>query len=653
MRFNLAVAAGLAASVLPAFAAEPPVSYGPPVVVTATRFEEPVGRHPIGVQTITAEGIRNSTAVTVPDLLRQYAGIHTRDNSGSPNVQVDLRGFGVSSDQNMLVLLDGARISENEQTTVNWSGIPLSAIERIEILRGSGAVLYGGGATGGTINIVTKAPEPNRRSASALAGIGTYGTTDAAVGASVAGPHLGMTFHGSRLDTDNYRDNNQLRQSNGLADVRWRGAGSSLSLKVGADDQSLRLPGALSEAQIMANPRQAATPNDYSERWGGFANLGGERRIGEAVLAANLIYREKNIHASIIGSPIDSDMEVWQFSPRLKLPHALGGFRNSLVAGLDLDDWNFINTTTIFGAPRQPSAYQRNGALYFQNTTEAGGGWTIAAGARHQRVEYGVVDLANPAQGDRRERHLNAWELAVRHRLSAATSAYGKAGASFRLPNVNDVYNLFTGVVALLEPQTSHDYEIGIEHRAATGAYRLALYLMDFDNKLYFDPATFVNRNLPPTRRTGAELEGRWRWGASLDAFATYTLAMSEFRSGGFGGVPVAGKEVPLVPRHAFNVGAGWAFAPRARADAVLRYVGEQVFDGDETNTFGRRMPAYTVVDVKVTYESRGWRLSGGVKNLLDEQYFTYGVFDPFTPTYFAYPAPERALFASAEYRFR
>jgi len=110
---------------------------------------------------------------------------------------------------------------------------------------------------------------------------------------------------------------------------------------------------------------------------------------------------------------------------------------------------------------------------------------------------------------------------------------------------------------------------------------------------------------------------------------------------------------VPLVPRHAANAGAGWAFAPRARADIVASYVGEQVFDADETNTFGRRMPAYTVVDLKLTYANGGWLFGAGVKNLFDEQYFSYGVYDSFTPTYFAYPQPERSVFVTAQYSFR
>jgi iron complex outermembrane receptor protein len=280
-------------------------------------------------------------------------------------------------------------------------------------------------------------------------------------------------------------------------------------------------------------------------------------------------------------------------------------------------------------------------------------------GGRLHRVEYGVTDLANPSQSDERTRNLTAYEIGVRYRANPALSPYAKVGTSFRVPNVNDVYNLFTGVVSLLEPQTSHEQEIGVDIRYGPGTYRLALYHITTDNELYFDPVTFTNRNLPPTRRQGVEAEARWRLGGSDDLFLNYTCTVSEFRSGDFGGVPIAGNEVPLVPRHAANAGAGWAFAPRARVDVVVSYVGEQVFDGDETNTFGRKMPSYTVVDLKLTYERGGWLLGTGVKNLFNEKYFNYAVFSPAVPAFgipadsFAYPQPERSIFATAQYTFR
>ena len=653
MYFRNGTAAVLTAAAWCALAAEVPVTVGEPVIVTATRFEDRYLDKPVNVSIIAAEDIKNSTARTIPELLRQLPGIRTRDSSGSPNKQVDMRGFGISGDQNTLVLLDGVRISENEQTTVNWVGIPLNAIERIEILRGSGAVLYGGGATGGTINIITKTPMPGQRSASIYGGAATYGTSEAGVGANLAGESVGLRFNASYLDSDNYRDNNELRQKNALADLRWAGNRASVSLKAGADEQKLRLPGALSEAQIAANPRQAATPQDFSNRTGGFLNVGGAWAAGAGDLAADLGYREKNIHARIIGSPIDSDTSVWSFSPRLKLPHQLGGWRHHLVVGVDWDDWSFLNKTSVFGQPREPDAFQRNQAVYLQNSTAIGDAWNLSLGGRLHRVEYGVTDLANPSQSDERTRNLTAYEIGVRYRASAALSPYAKIGTSFRVPNVNDVYNLFTGVVSLLEPQTSHEQEIGVDIRYGPGTFRLALYHMTIDNELYFDPAAFTNRNLPPTRRQGVEAEGKWRFARSFDLFVNYTYAVSEFRSGSIGGVPIAGNEVPLVPRHAANAGAGWAFAPRARADIVASYVGEQVFDADETNTFGRRMPAYTVVDLKLTYANGGWLFGAGVKNLFDEQYFSYGVYDSFTPTYFAYPQPERSVFVTAQYSFR
>ena len=117
------------------------------VVVTASRFEELSRNQPIGTQVITGEQIRAAGVRSLPEFLSRSAGIYTRDNFGSPNQQIDMRGFGITGDQNTLILVDGQRISENEIVPADLASIPLSSIERIEILRGSGAVLFGGGAS--------------------------------------------------------------------------------------------------------------------------------------------------------------------------------------------------------------------------------------------------------------------------------------------------------------------------------------------------------------------------------------------------------------------------------------------------------------------------------------------------------------------------
>src|SRR5690242_18066719 len=100
------------ASVLPE-----PVPSSEPVVVTATRFAQSPQDIPVGVSIITDEDITRSGVNTLPQLLRRQPGITVRDNSGNPDQSVDLRGFGITGDQNTLVLVNGQRLSENELTS--------------------------------------------------------------------------------------------------------------------------------------------------------------------------------------------------------------------------------------------------------------------------------------------------------------------------------------------------------------------------------------------------------------------------------------------------------------------------------------------------------------------------------------------------------
>src|SRR5262245_66612461 len=119
----------LAAAVL-AFSAQFALAQSPEeeIVVTATRFPEQRLDAPIGMTVITSKQIAESAAKTLPQLLSQEAGIVTRDNTGSPDSQIDLRGFGITGDQNTLVLLNGQRLNEIELTTIGWSAIPLDSI---------------------------------------------------------------------------------------------------------------------------------------------------------------------------------------------------------------------------------------------------------------------------------------------------------------------------------------------------------------------------------------------------------------------------------------------------------------------------------------------------------------------------------------------
>ena len=646
------------------------------VVVMATRFPEKRLEHPIGVTVITREQIANSAAATLPELLSRYAGINTRNNTGSPDVAVDMRGFGVSGDQNTLVLLDGQRLNDIELTSVRWSAIPLYAIERVEIQRGGGAVLYGGGATGGAINIVTRSPIAGDKSATAGVAYGSYNTNELRAAVNLAGTNTGFSLNASQQNADNYRANNRMEQGNLLGDMRWTGDRGGLIFKFGLDNQSLRLPGARTAAQFGTDPRGSATPGDYSARDGKQASLSGRYSFDAAELAVDLSYRDTkrigffdDYTGGGFSTFTDTRAKVWALTPRLKLAHRLLGRENTLIVGMDADSWDYNGLRAArfeqLGTPQVDlAATQRDRAYYAQNHTAITAATKLTLGARLQRVEISASDRANSASyaNASQIRSPRAWEAALRHNLTPELALYGKLGASFRVATVDEIYNQFGGpvfdsILTPLEPQTSRDHEIGLERKSAGGRVRASLYRMDLRNEIHFNALTFTNMNLSPTRREGVELEGSRKLGEHIDVFGSYTRARAVFREGVYtdalsgGSVDLSGKNVPLVPRNSAKLGLTWQFDGKTRLSGALGYTGKQYFDNDQANTYPGQMASFVTADAKFSRVAGPWTFSLSANNLTDKKYYTYAVRNGAGTSFNAYPMAGRTVLLGVSYR--
>jgi len=636
-----------------AHAAETALPTAPPVTVTATRIDDLASRHLIGARVITADDIARSRTTTLPELLQSIPELRRRELPGSPNTLVDLRGFGSFGDQNTLVLRDGIRVREYEQLTVNWAAIPLASIERIEILPASSAILYGNGAVGGAINIVTKAPQANSRGAYAGGGLASYRTREVSAGASVADNAVGVRGYASHHETHGYRDNNRVRIDSGQADLRWGGDARSLTLKLGADDQFNGIPGVLTEQQLGVNRRQAAALRDSATQRGYYSTLTVLNEMRGGYVTADLGYRNRETDASVlVGTPFannaQTEVRAWMFTPRMRLKPAWAGSDDDLVAGIDVDDWHF-HANAGPALVSRPLSTQRSSAVYAHYAFTWYGHTRIGVGAREQRGRYGASDEVNSRQTGRLRRTLHAWDVSIRQPLTPGGSVYLRRSASFRIPNVSDNYNQTLARLTLLEPQTAREWEAGVEGDVGRVRYRLSGYRIDLENEIFFDPVTLGSRNRQPTRREALEVDVRVQAHARLDVHANATLANPRFRGGTVGAVPIAGKRVPLAPRVIAAAGARWAFSDNAHADLDVRYTGPMIFDADETNTFGREIAGYMLADVKLAMRRGGWLLNAGVRNLFARKYLGYAVFTG-RPTYSAFPAQERTVFVSAQY---
>jgi iron complex outermembrane recepter protein len=642
------------------------------VVVTATRFPERALDAPVGVRIITRDDIEASMASSLPELLSKFGGLYVRNNSGSPDQQIDLRGFGITSDQNTLVLLDGVRINENDLSSTRLSSISLQAIERIEILPGGGAVPYGAGASGGTVHIITRGPQPGEKSASVYAGAGSYGLLDTRASANLAGERLGLALNASHLESDGYRRNNQLRQENIQGDLRFGDAGEEVGLKFAAERQRLRLPGSRDEVQYANDPRGTATPNDYSFRDGENATLYARRNIGRFELAADLSYRHQlsAIFNEVIPLYGETNLDTLAFSPRGRVQFEPFGVRSQLVLGGDFVDGNFRRRFAASPAeltnPQSINvASQNSDGVFVQYSAQFEQGTKLSLGWRTQRVtdKLNTVSIFGAPTDQAQSRSPRAYELALRQDFNDGFAVLGKLGTSFRVATVDD--NGLTATGNLLEPQTARNRELGAEYRRSGLRLRANFYHMDLDNEIYFIPLALApppvffqggtNVNLPPTRRTGGEFSGTWRALRDLELSALLNLQTATFRTGVFNEVDVTGRDVPLVPKRLAVLRASWQATPRLQLHGSLRHVGQQRYDNDQANLFPSVMPAYTLTDLRLAYQLSNWRFAAGVNNLTDRKYFSYGIIPVFncaTPTC-VYPEAGRTYFASAQYGFK
>lgn len=669
----LALACALSVLGFPAAAQSLAQEALPSIHITGARFPAQAGSAPIGATVISAADIRRAGATDVNAAIRKLGGVYGRQSlDASPDFALDLRGFGANSAQNMVILVDGVRLNENELAGAVLSSIPVDTVERIEIQRGGGSVLYGEGATGGVINIITRRGAVDGTHGSLYAEAGGFDAHDlpasnppAETGgfdgydlrASLrhgAGP-LSFDLAVARRATDDYRANSDFSQKSASGGVQYAYGAGRAGLRFEHAQQESRFPGSLSEAQYLLDPRQTFSPDDFgsldTDRVSAFV----EHRVGGLELAAELAHREREVEANYfylsggakVASRLRYDASHTQFSPRLRHSARLGDKRNELVAGVDLAHWE-RQTTSDFS---RGDAEQDSQAVYLRNETV----WSapqgllqnarLAVGARHERFtkDYSDPLAYPPVLNEHRRQSINAWSLEGSIDVMPQVTVFAKLGRSYRIANVDE--NSLRSGPELLAPQTSRDIELGVTAGGPVRALTARLFRHRLTNEIYYDPTIGwgANTNLDPTRRQGVELEAAHAVTPDLRLSAQWQRVDAEFTGG-----PNAGREMVLVPRNVVSVRAAWTPSTGHSADIGAQWVDSQRYGSDFSNSCGARIPSYTTIDARYAYRVGGWEAAIGALNLADRQYYS----NAFGCRSGIYPSDGRQVKLSLRYDF-
>lgn len=559
----------------------------PTVQVTASRVAETVDSTLADVSVITRQDIDASLARDAFDLLRLEAGVDLY-RTGGAGQQTSLFLRGTNSNQ-VLVLIDGVRVSSQNTGAFAFEHLPLDTIERIEIVRGPRASYWGSDAIGGVIQIFTRKLEGPRVAVS----YGSYGDADGSAG---IGHWNGSDGYSVQVGLRHVRgfsatnpgicngpddpyciydpDNDGFRNKNFTGRAAHAIGSQVLSGSLYRSDSTVQFD--QGESHVIEQNGGINLEGALGENWNHRLAFGNAREDLRTPVFGTLQLTRRN-------------SLLWQ--NEFKLDQA-----QRLVAGLDFvhekgETRDTYSNTTTYGRTRN------NRAVF--------GGW---------RGDFGALDSEVSVRHDDNGDFGGATtgSLALGWRFDSHWRAYVNIGRGFRAPTMNELFHpgyggWFAGNPDL-KPEYSRSAEGGLEFTPdANQRFKANVYTTRVSDLIAFTGPQNRAENIAHAKVDGAELEYQFRLDAwSLRANYTWMDARD------------ADADKPLLRRAKNKASAvvERSFGDRWRAGA------EVVYASRRDDVGGIELPSYALLNLRAGFRiDDAWSLAARVENLTDRDY--------------------------------
>jgi len=623
------------------------------IVVTATRQAEELSDVPANVTVVNEDEIAQSSAQTIPELLRSVPGVLVNDIAGNGRIYtIDLRGFGETATLNTLVLVDGRRINQADLSGVDWTLIPKDLVERIEIVRGGrGSVLYGDNASGGVINIITKQGSRELTVTGDLFA-GSYDTYQGNLFVSGSVDKLKLAVNGNYRDSDGYRENSDTLAKDAGFSLDYEASDRLiLSFNSGYHKDDTSMPGGLFKRDLDdgLSRRATLTPDNYADTKDWYMEGGLQYYLtDDSHLDLGISKRKRDAtfyYFSSFGDFTgDTKIDTWALSPQFFLEKQLFGRDTKILLGFDYEktDEDISNETSsgraTYDMSRKSYGYFTHGEVAVTENL------ALSGGIRKDRAKFDFK-AKEPGTSDSLDMNETVYTIGANYRFMENSSTYVSYAKSFRYPVIDEFFNFnFNSINDSLKAQDSDDFEAGVRLYLESGMFiGLNLFRIVTRDEIYLNPLTFANENLDgDSIRQGVELSARKNIHDILFS-GSYTFRHTDIDGGQYDG-----KDMPNVPRHQFTVGVQKTFYDRVQLGLDGSYVGKRRYISDFDNNLGYQ-DDYFYLAGKLAYLLEKGSVYIAVNNILNQEYEEYGV--DYGAEYL-YPSPKINYVAGIDFRF-
>ncbi|MBB1116305.1 TonB-dependent receptor [Stenotrophomonas sp. W1S232] len=578
-----------------------------PVVVTATRQATPLSQLMADVTVIDREQLQRLGQGTVTDLLARQPGIQTA-SYGAAGAATSFFVRGANTNQ-LKVLVDGVAINSIDPSGSPLRLINLADVERIEILRGPAATLYGADAIGGVIQIFTRQAQYGF-AADVDAGIGSQGTRKAGVQLSGGNPQWRWRLGSGHHSTDGISA--QAHASNRDADddgYRNNALNAALSFTPDADTEyglSWRRARGLAEY----DSGEFTADGDYNNRQA-FENS--QWRLS----ARHALHRRWTSRVQLGGA--DDWQKDWSFNawalPPAEVVGAITTRNRELSWQNDIDLGNRGSALLAVEAERQRVSTTSAGYTHEPELENRSllAGW----GGSHGRLQWQLNARADDHQ---QYGNQNTGALSLGWALGGGWRVHAGYGSAFKAPSVDQLYIdnpawMLTGNPDLA-PEKSRNRELGLRWGNDNQQLGVTWYLNRVSNLIDWvsDPVTWAGTyaNVSQARMEGVTAQWRGNFGAFSPSLS-YDWLDAENLDTGF----ALGRRA----RHKASAGLDWQHE-RLQLGGEFLAVGSR---WDYSNQTGN-LPGYVLLNLTAAYDLRpDLQLQARLDNALDRDYQSAG----------------------------